>query len=61
MGITIPLNVVQTLKWEFKNTKKWNPDAFFLPNGPAPTYHTAQYHPEAGPGPHDSRYLFKQF
>ena len=20
-----------------------------------------QYHPEAGPGPHDSRYLFKQF
>ena len=20
-----------------------------------------QYHPEAGPGPHDSRYLFKEF
>ncbi|MFM7755278.1 MAG: glutamine amidotransferase-related protein, partial [Actinomycetota bacterium] len=20
-----------------------------------------QYHPEAGPGPHDSRYLFDQF
>jgi carbamoyl-phosphate synthase small subunit len=20
-----------------------------------------QYHPEAGPGPHDSRYLFGQF
>ncbi|MGH7425584.1 MAG: glutamine amidotransferase-related protein, partial [Candidatus Methylomirabilales bacterium] len=20
-----------------------------------------QYHPEAGPGPHDSRYLFKRF
>jgi len=20
-----------------------------------------QYHPEAGPGPHDSRYLFEQF
>lgn len=22
---------------------------------------SVQYHPEAGPGPHDSRYLFKQF
>lgn len=22
---------------------------------------SAQYHPEASPGPHDSRYLFKQF
>jgi carbamoyl-phosphate synthase small subunit len=20
-----------------------------------------QYHPEAGPGPHDARYLFKEF
>ena len=22
---------------------------------------SVQYHPEAGPGPHDSRYLFDQF
>ena len=22
---------------------------------------SVQYHPEAGPGPHDSRYLFEQF
>jgi carbamoyl-phosphate synthase small subunit len=22
---------------------------------------SVQYHPEAGPGPHDSRYLFQQF
>jgi carbamoyl-phosphate synthase small subunit len=22
---------------------------------------SVQYHPEASPGPHDSRYLFKQF
>jgi carbamoyl-phosphate synthase small subunit len=22
---------------------------------------SVQYHPEAGPGPHDSRYLFGQF
>ncbi|NNN19821.1 MAG: carbamoyl phosphate synthase small subunit, partial [Acidimicrobiaceae bacterium] len=22
---------------------------------------SVQYHPEAGPGPHDSRYLFSQF
>jgi carbamoyl-phosphate synthase small subunit len=26
----------------------------------APAY-SVQYHPEAGPGPHDSRYLFEQF
>jgi carbamoyl-phosphate synthase small subunit len=25
-----------------------------------PAY-SVQYHPEAGPGPHDSQYLFKQF
>jgi carbamoyl-phosphate synthase small subunit len=25
-----------------------------------PVY-SVQYHPEASPGPHDSRYLFKQF
>ena len=25
-----------------------------------PAY-SVQYHPEAGPGPHDSRYLFRQF
>ena len=22
---------------------------------------TVQYHPEAGPGPHDARYLFDEF
>ncbi|MGH2734122.1 MAG: glutamine amidotransferase-related protein, partial [Actinomycetota bacterium] len=22
---------------------------------------SVQYHPEAGPGPHDSRYLFEKF
>jgi carbamoyl-phosphate synthase small subunit len=22
---------------------------------------SVQYHPEAGPGPHDARYLFEQF
>jgi carbamoyl-phosphate synthase small subunit len=22
---------------------------------------SVQYHPEAGPGPHDARYLFKEF
>jgi carbamoyl-phosphate synthase small subunit len=26
----------------------------------APAF-SVQYHPEAGPGPHDSRYLFEQF
>jgi carbamoyl-phosphate synthase small subunit len=26
----------------------------------APAF-SVQYHPEAGPGPHDSRYLFDQF
>ena len=26
----------------------------------APAY-CVQYHPEAGPGPHDSRYLFSEF
>ncbi|MDO7661665.1 MAG: hypothetical protein MUQ40_05080, partial [Schleiferiaceae bacterium] len=26
----------------------------------APVF-SVQYHPEASPGPHDSRYLFKQF
>ena len=25
-----------------------------------PAY-SVQYHPEAGPGPHDSHYLFRQF
>jgi carbamoyl-phosphate synthase small subunit len=25
------------------------------------TCYSVQYHPEAGPGPHDSRYLFMQF
>jgi carbamoyl-phosphate synthase small subunit len=28
--------------------------------GPAPAF-SVQYHPEAGPGPHDSRYLFAAF
>jgi carbamoyl-phosphate synthase small subunit len=27
-------------------------------NGP---YFSVQYHPEAGPGPHDARYLFEWF
>jgi len=26
----------------------------------APAF-SVQYHPEAGPGPHDSRYLFEEF
>ena len=26
----------------------------------APAF-SVQYHPEAGPGPHDARYLFKEF
>jgi carbamoyl-phosphate synthase small subunit len=26
----------------------------------APAF-SVQYHPEAGPGPHDASYLFKQF
>jgi carbamoyl-phosphate synthase small subunit len=28
---------------------------------PSERLFSVQYHPEAGPGPHDARYLFAQF
>jgi carbamoyl-phosphate synthase small subunit len=31
-----------------------------IASGDAPLF-SVQYHPEAGPGPHDARYLFEEF
>ena len=50
----IPDNIVITHKSLFDNTIA----GLKIKNKP---FFSVQYHPEASPGPRDSRYLFKQF